>query len=321
MASGPAELALWSVVLPGAVGTVCGLLARRLGVETTKDSKAPVILRRAITIGLPTLAAIFGYWAAQVTHRGWPTDSPLVMAWPPLAEFSGSQWVIWLVSLAGIVGVAEAALSSSKIGQPIARWGGRLLVSGVLLWTMMRSVAERDFDSAGLAAVWFAGVGGLLLLSSAAIDVVSKRSGVRPVAAGLSILGTAAAVALFQAGSAPQAQVLGGLLAVLGGFAVIGGSRAAWIAGPVSTIWATSIVGGAVVGHFYVYPEFDAWVWGAVALSPIAMLAGSAPVVRKLGPIKRATIRLAAAGVIAGGLIAYVGVPTPPGAETTPYSY
>lgn len=323
MATGPAELVLWSVLVPGAIGTLGGLAARMCATRAFRDSDAKGRwAARLVSFGVPAIAAVLGYWAAQVTHRGWPSESPVVAEWPPLASFSGSSWVLWLVTLAALVGVGEAVLSGKRRGQLIARWVGRLVVVGVLLWTMMRSVIEREFDGAGESALWLAGVGGLVLASAWVLDLAATRSGVRGFAGGLAIIGTAAAIAIHQAGSAPQAQVLGGLLAALGGIAVIGGANARWLAGPIGTIVSTMLVSVGVVGHFYVYPEFDAWVWAFISLSPGVLAIGSLPLIRKIGPIKRCGLRLVAAAWVAGGVVAVVGVPAMPGAESeTPYSY
>lgn len=318
MAAGMNEIVLWTVALPGAVGVVGGLGARLLHKEMARESAR---WRGAVALALPAVALFVGYLAGEIVHRGVPGEWPVRAAWPPIAELSGSKWPLWIIGVSLLAGLVEAVRTRAGRTAWVTRWGGRVVVLGLLAWTMLRGVGEREFD--GLAEIaWFmVAVSGLGLVSWLVVDAVVRRSGVRAGAGGLAIAGTGLTIAVFQSGLGPQAQVLGAMLAVCGGLAIAGGARGVWLAGPASTVFGSAMLCSAVLGHYFGYPEFGVWVWAVAMLAPAALIVGSLPGVRSLGRIKRCAIRLVAVAVIAGVVVSLVGVPAMPGGEPAPYTY
>lgn len=312
MAMSAPEIALWSLVLPGAVGLAAGLTSRTINAD--KPS-----LRRRLALLLPALAAFAGYAAAEIVHRGWPDQSPLRAAWPPLADLSSSQWGIWMVVGATLFALLEIATPTVKFLGASARWLARLLTLSLVLGALMTQVVNRgEFDSAQTAALWLSGISALYLTATGLTDLAFSKTGLRAAGGSLVIACTVATIALFQAGLAPQSQVLAGLIAALTGLALAGGATAKRLAGPVTTITFAALTAGAIQGHFHVFSEFDAWVWAAVMLAPPLVLVGRLPIIRKLGPIKLFVVRLAPVALAAGAIAWHVGLPTPPGSGDTP---
>ncbi|MEO0512334.1 MAG: hypothetical protein AAF108_05495 [Planctomycetota bacterium] len=311
MALTPETIAAWSVALPGTLGLAAGIACRVIGADAA--SRIPRMVRGV----LPVAAALLGYAVAEVFVRGWPSESPIRLAWPILSELSSSQWGIWIAVVATLAAGVEAFVLRKTVVRQTARWLGRAVAVAFLGLALLASVVERgEFDSALEASLWLGGTAGLALSAMGLTDLALSRCGARTGGAALLLAGTVFSLLLFMGGLAPQAQVLGGLFAAFGGLTVAGGATAGTLSGAPVTLFFTLLTAGAVTGHFHAYPEFDAWVWAAAMLLSPMTLSG-ALVARLPRPVftflAKLAIPAAAAAGLVGFLIATLGVPEIPG--------
>ncbi|MCG8418934.1 MAG: hypothetical protein MJE77_13435 [Proteobacteria bacterium] len=274
------QLALYGVLIPALVAGVIVVVAGR---AWRTEGSAPAIVGPGLAAGF-----VAGYWGLLGAPAAIPIDV--------------TGWLPHLAVLAAVACAVENGISSRAV-----HWAGRLVVSLVTAWLLLRPLAGSSWTT-GQAMVTTAGFG-LVLLATWYFIARAATGEHRLVGVGLAILlaaSTAAAVAA--SGSLLVGQLTGAMAAGLGALFVAMLVFAAIPTADKAAGVVAIVTGGAAILGF-AYSQLPVVSLLLLAIVIPAYMAVCTVIGDRLASRLATAIRLGVAAVIAAAAIGLAAMP------------
>lgn len=175
-----------------------------------------------------------------------------------------------LIAIAAVLFAIIESLTTRATVQPTVRWLGRLALVGGVLGYQYVSI-RRQWAAGTETIAWHAGIGLWMLLAFGALDRLSSKATLTPVALTLAIVPMLALPSIFDAGASSNWQVAMGVGFSLVGIALAGlVFRGRSIGHAIGTVYIVWLSGVLVACHFVSYMPL--WHACVLAATPLLMV-------------------------------------------------